>query len=198
MDSVHVDDHEEYFTDNKRVVYGGGGILPDVFIPLDTSENSAFLRDLLSNGLFYQYINEYVDANREELNLKYPDFETFDADFAIEGKFMDEFFAFAEKEMKPGNKGLNELLDVDEMEAVAEVLDEAGVDIEEKDFATRKAEGMETSGKIIKTRLKALLARTLWQTEAFYRVFNAEDDAVLKAIESIDDKTFRRLKLSYN
>jgi hypothetical protein len=46
--------------------------------------------------------------------------------------------------------------------------------------------------------LKALLARSLWQTEAFYRVFNAEDDAVKKAIESIDDKTFRRMKLSYN
>jgi hypothetical protein len=57
---------------------------------------------------------------------------------------------------------------------------------------------MKVSGTIIQTRLKALLARTLWQTEAFYRVFNAEDDAVIKAIESIDDKTFRKLKLSYN
>jgi len=198
MDSIHVDEQEEFLTDNKRKVYGGGGILPDLFIPLDTSENSEFLRDLLSNGLFYQYINEYVDANREDLNAKYPDFEVFDTQFAIEGKFMDDFFAFAEKEMGTTKDELDDVLDEEELEAVEEVLSDAGVEVEEKDFATRKAEGMEVSGKIIRTRLKALLARTLLQTEAFYRVFNAEDDAVLKAMESIEDKTFRKLKLSYN
>ena len=67
-----------------------------------------------------------------------------------------------------------------------------------EEFTSRKEEGLKTSDKIIRTRLKALLARTLWQTEAFYRVFNANDDAVLKAIESIEDKTFRKMKLSYN
>ncbi|MCF8465658.1 MAG: S41 family peptidase [Flavobacteriales bacterium] len=195
MDSVHVDDHQEYFTDNKRKVYGGGGILPDVFIPLDTSENSDFLRDLLSNGLFYQYINEYVDANREELNAKYPDFETFDANFAIEGKFLDDFFAFAEKEMSPSTEKKLVVSEIDEEETPTNDITSA---TEEKNFAARKEEGMAASGKIIRTRLKALLARTIWQTEAFYRVFNADDDAVLKAIESIDDKTFRKLKLSYN
>jgi carboxyl-terminal processing protease len=208
-DSIHLENQEEFLTDNKRKVYGGGGILPDLFVPLDTSENSEFLRELLSNGLFYQYINEYVDVNREELNIKYPDFEAFEAQFAIEGQFMDDFFAFAEKEMKPRKEGLKNLLDEDELEAVEESLSDVGVDVEEvlyesveigeeKDFAQRKEEGMKVSGTIIQTRLKALLARTLWQTEAFYRVFNAEDDAVIKAIESIDDKTFRKLKLSYN
>lgn len=198
LDSIHVDDQEEFFTDNKRKVYGGGGILPDVFVPLDTSENSKFLRDLLSNGLFYQYINEYVDVNRKELMAKYSDFETFDAQFAIEGQFLDDFFAFAEKEMNPTKEALKDVLEEQEVEAVEEVLSDAGVDVEEKGFAQRREEGMEVSGKIVKTRLKALLARTLWQTEAFYRVFNAEDDAVSKAIESIEDKTFRRLNLSYN
>ena len=196
MDSIHVDDHEEYFTDNKRKVYGGGGILPDLFIPLDTSENSDFLRDLLSNGLFYQFVNEYVDANRDELTSKYPDFETFDSNFDVDGKFVEEFFAFAEKEMKPQDKKADSITEVDD-EFVESPVKKSGNE-EEKDFATRKEEGMQASGKIIRTRLKALLARTLWQTEAFYRVFNAEDDAVVKAIESIEDKTFRKLKLSYN
>ena len=192
-DSIHLEDQEEFLTDNKRKVYGGGGILPDLFVPLDTSENSAFLRELLSNGLFYQYINEYVDANREELMAKYPDFEAFDAQFAIEGEFLDNFFAFAEKEITPTKDTLN-----DTLENTEAVLSEEVDDIEEKGFAQRKEEGMEISGKIIRTRLKALLARTLWQTEAFYRVFNAEDNAVFKAIQSINDKTFRKLKLSHN
>ena len=202
-DSIHLENQEEFLTDNKRKVYGGGGILPDLFVPLDTSENSEFLRELLSNGLFYQYINEYVDVNREELNTKYPDFEAFEPQFSIEGQFLDDFFAFAEKELKPVKDTLDDYLSED-LEAV---LSEDGVEVEhskfgekaeEKDFAQRKEEGMKVSGKIIQTRLKALLARTLWQTEAFYRVFNAEDDAVIKAIEFIDDKTFRKLKLSHN
>ena len=187
-DSIHLDDQEEFLTDNKRVVYGGGGILPDLFIPLDTTENSEFLRELLSNGLFYQYINEYVDLNRDDLKAKYPSFESFDSEFSIEGEFLGSFFAFAEKELAPKE---------DDEEASEEKADEADKD-EEKTFAERKEEGMKTSSKIIHTRLKALLARTLWQTEEFYRVFNAQDDAVSKALESIDDKTFRKLKLSYN
>ncbi len=198
MDSIHVDDHQEYFTDNKRKVYGGGGILPDIFIPLDTSENSEFLRDLLSNGLFFQFINEYVDANRDQLNAKYPDFETFDANFMIEGEFLDNFFAFAENEMKPKDDKKKTTVSELEGDEELEVVDPKKAKTEEKDFASRKAEGMEVSGHIIRTRLKALLARTLWQTEAFFRVFNAEDDAVVKAIESIEDKTFRKFKLSYN
>lgn len=187
-DSIHLDDQEEFLTDNKRIVYGGGGILPDLFIPLDTTENSEFLRELLSNGLFYQYINEYVDLNRDYLKAKYPNFESFDSEFSIEGEFLDSFFAFAEKELAPKQ---------DDEEASEEKANEADED-EEKTFAERKEEGMKTSSKIIHTRLKALLARTLWQTEEFYRVFNAQDDAVSKALESIDDKTFRKLKLSYN
>jgi carboxyl-terminal processing protease len=192
-DSIHLENQEEFLTDNKRKVYGGGGILPDLFVPLDTSENSEFLRELLSNGLFYQYINEYVDVNREELNTKYPEFEAFEAQFGIEGQFMDDFFAFAEKELEPTKDTLDNV-----SEDAEAVLTDQGDDVDEKDFAQRKEEGMKVSGTIIQTRLKALLARTLWQTEAFYRVFNAEDDAVIKAIESIDDKTFRKLKLSYN
>ena len=200
LDSIHLDDQQEFLTDNKRKVYGGGGILPDIFVPLDTSENSEFLRELLSNGLFYQYINEYVDANRDQLNASYPNFEAFDANFSVEGEFLDNFFAFAEKEMKPKKVEVDGTVEVKigDEEIVLQV-DTATVTAEkEKDFATRKAEGLETSGKVIRTRLKALLARSIWQTEAFYRVFNAEDDAVKKAIESIDDKTFRRMKLSYN
>lgn len=193
-DSIHVDDQQEFFTDNKRKVYGGGGILPDVFVPLDTSETSELLTQLLSKGLFFQYINEYVDANRDELKLKFPDFETFDSGFSVDGKFLDDFLAYAESEMKTEQKKEADEEAEDEDTDADEISDAD----DKKDFATIKKEGLETSGNIIRLRLKALLARTLWQTEAFYRVMNSEDDAVTKAIESIEDKTFKRMKLSYN
>jgi carboxyl-terminal processing protease len=176
----------EYLTDNKRKVYGGGGILPDVFVALDTSENSDFLLELLSSGLFYQFVNEYVDENRIELNGKYPDFEAFNGNFQTDEAFMNKFFALAEKELVPKEKKKAE-----------ETEKKDCCKVEEKDFETRKNEGMAVSGSI-KTRLKALMGRTLLNTEAFYRVFNAEDEVVAKALESIEDKTFKRLKLSYN
>jgi carboxyl-terminal processing protease len=191
LDSAEVNTEEKFLTDNKRVVFAGGGILPDLFIPLDTSENSDFLRELLRNGLFYQYVNEYVDANRDELNSKFPDYETFEKGFTEEEKFLKEFLTFAEHEM---------IYKADD-DANMEEKTEEGLAKEEKEkeeFASLKEEGLKTSNQIIRTRLKALLARTLWKTEAFYRVFNAEDDAVSRAIESIEDKTFRKMKLSYN
>ena len=191
LDSAEVNTELKFLTDNKRVVYAGGGILPDVFVPLDTSENSDFLRDLLRNGLFYQYVNEYVDANRDELNAKFPDYESFEKGFTDEDKFLEDFLTFAEHEIQ--HKADDEANEEEKPEIIVD-----GEKVEEEDFATKMEEGMKTSGKIIRTRLKALLARTLWQTEAFYRVFNAEDDAVAKAIEAIEDKTFRKMKLSYN
>ncbi|MDC0303635.1 S41 family peptidase, partial [Flavobacteriales bacterium] len=191
LDSAEVNTEEKFLTDNKRVVYAGGGILPDLFIPLDTSENSDFLRELLRNGLFYQYVNEYVDANRDELNSKFPDYETFEKGFTEEDKFLKEFLTFAEDEM---------IYKADDDDNAEEKTEESLAKNEEdkEEFASLKEEGLKTSNQIIRTRLKALLARTLWKTEAFYRVFNAEDDAVSRAIESIEDKTFRKMKLSYN
>ncbi len=184
---------------SQQIVYGGGGILPDVFIPVDTSENSDFLTELLSNGLFYQYINEYVDANRSELTEKYPNYEAFESGFDLDDAFMDDFIEFAKHELyHEVDDALNDedaevKVNGEEVDVNVEDLREsASVDQEMLD------EGLKVSGKIIRTRLRALLARTLLQTEAFYRVFNAEDDGVLKAIEAIEDKTFRKMKLSYN
>ena len=205
-DSVEIDEEQKFSTDNNRIVYGGGGILPDIFIPLDTSENSEFLTKLLSNGLFYQYVNEYVDDNRNELNEKYPDYEAFEAGFDMDNAFVDEFLKYAKHELqhKKDDKLNADSLEVKIGEEEGEIEDGEMID-ELKTAAVDNtlddemiAEGMEVSGKIIRTRLRALLARTLWKTEAFYRVFNAEDDAVKQAIESIEDKTFRKMKLSYN
>lgn len=200
-DSVEIDEEQKFLTDNKRIVYGGGGILPDIFIPVDTSENSEFLTELLSNGLFYQYINEYVDANREELNERYPDYETFQSNFDLNDSFLGEFIEFARHELHPD---VDNALNDEEVDAEVKVNGEE-VDVDVEDLRASAAideemieEGLKTSGNIIRTRLRALLARTLWKTEEFYRVFNSEDDAVKKAIESIEDKTFRKMKLSYN
>lgn len=192
-DSIHLNTDEEFHTDNQRVVYGGGGILPDIFLPLDTTQNSDYLLDLVSKGLFNQYVNEYVDAHRKELNATYSTFENFDKEFPIDGDFLADFYAFADKQLTPKQKKEEEAEGEEENKLSEEELNEKIEAYEQK-----KIEGLERSSKLIRTRLKALLARTIWKTEEFYRVFNQDDPVVIKAIESIEDKTFRKLKLSYN
>lgn len=67
-DSIHLADTMRYFTRLKRVVYGGGGIMPDIFVPADTTGNSPYLFKLMQKGLVYQYAFDYADKHREELS----------------------------------------------------------------------------------------------------------------------------------
>ncbi len=70
-DSIHLADTAKYYTRLKRVVYGGGGIMPDIFVPADTIGNSTYLFKLMQKGLVYQYAFDYADKHRSELsNLK--------------------------------------------------------------------------------------------------------------------------------
>ena len=68
LDSLDLPDSLKYSTKILgRTVYGGGGILPDVFVPIDTSYNSVYFTDLLRRGLFNRAVLEYVDKNRNRL-----------------------------------------------------------------------------------------------------------------------------------
>ena len=89
-DSIHFPDSLQFKTlNNGRTVYGGGGIMPDVFIPLDTTIYTDFHRDLLAKGVLNQYPVDYLDDHRKELISKYKNMEQFDAGFVV----TDEMFA---------------------------------------------------------------------------------------------------------
>ena len=68
-DSIHYNDTHKYYTRNKRVVYGGGGIMPDLFIAADTSGMSPYYSKVVMKGLVYQYAFDFSDKNRAELGL---------------------------------------------------------------------------------------------------------------------------------
>ena len=67
-DSIHVNDSIKYQTLYGRTVYGGGGIMPDVFVPRDTSAYSPYLTQVVNNGIIYQFAFKYSDENREFLS----------------------------------------------------------------------------------------------------------------------------------
>jgi carboxyl-terminal processing protease len=97
-DSIHFPDSLKYYTlKKKHLVYGGGGIMPDVFVPLDTTAYAPFLRNAIRNGALYQFALQYLDENRKDIKANYPDFETFNSKFIIEGKVRDAYAAYAAK-----------------------------------------------------------------------------------------------------
>lgn len=98
-DSVHFLPSQKYRTlENQRLVYGGGGIFPDFFVPIDTSQNSQYYRDILGQGILNRFILEYVDKNRKSLNKKYTEFEDFKQNFEVGSDIFDKLIKYGEKE----------------------------------------------------------------------------------------------------
>jgi carboxyl-terminal processing protease len=67
-DSIHFNDSLKYYTKSGRTVYGGGGIMPDIFVPLDTAGNSEYYNRIFHRGLIYSFAYIWADNNREILS----------------------------------------------------------------------------------------------------------------------------------
>ncbi len=105
-DSVKFPDSLKFYTANKRVVYGGGGIMPDVFIPWDSTPVSDYYLDLRRKNIINTYVGDYVDKNRKMLKTNYPEFSTYEKSFQADDALMVDFFSYAEKEgVKKDEKG---------------------------------------------------------------------------------------------
>ncbi|MDA3930849.1 MAG: S41 family peptidase, partial [Prolixibacteraceae bacterium] len=97
-DSIHVIDSLAYKTlINGRTVYGGGGIVPDIFIAIDTSTNYLYYNKLVRKSVVNQFIREYIDENRTTLKKKYPTFEEFKTDFDISNKMLESLWEAGDK-----------------------------------------------------------------------------------------------------
>ncbi len=106
-DSIHFPDSIKYYTPSKRVVYGGGGIMPDVFVPLDTTASSKYYLDILRKGLMNEFVIDYMENNRKSLNSLYPNLATYRKDFVMDDNLMSEFTTFAASKGVPlDNEGL--------------------------------------------------------------------------------------------
>jgi carboxyl-terminal processing protease len=98
-DSISFPDSLKFYTmEKKRVVYGGGGIMPDFFIPVDTSDNSDYYRSLIRKGIMNQFILSYLDGTRKELEKAYTDFDSFNNGFEVSEEMLNALIAYAEDE----------------------------------------------------------------------------------------------------
>ena len=143
-DSIKKDEKLKFITKCGRVVYGGGGIYPDQFIPNDTAGASYYLTELYYAGIFNHWAIAYLDKNR----ARFTDFNAFLKNFVVSQAMLDQFIAYAEK---------------------------LGV--------AKKPADIVISSKVIKNRMKAELARHIWEDNGYYSVYLEDDLDVQSALK---------------
>jgi len=92
----------------KRIVYGGGGIMPDFFVPIDTSGYSTYYREISARGVINSFTLNFVDQKRDDLIREYAQFEDFDRSFEVTDEMIDDLVQLAQNEgIDPNPEGLN-------------------------------------------------------------------------------------------
>ena len=100
-DSIHFADSLKFTTPKGKVVYGGGGIMPDVFIPMDTLDMTKYFMEVSGRNILYRYTIEYADKHREALN-KVETLQQLDSLFAADKNLFNDFVRHAaQKGVKP-------------------------------------------------------------------------------------------------
>ena len=105
-DSIHFDTSQKFYTlRNHRVVYGGGGIMPDYFVPLDTTKYTKYHRLLAAKNIIMNAYLKYIDANRTTLKGLYKSFDTFNKNYVVPQSLLDTIIAEGKKEkVEPKDK----------------------------------------------------------------------------------------------
>ena len=103
VDSIHLDSTKVYQTLVKgRTVYGGGGIMPDIFVPLDTTQYAPYYRAISRNNIINEATLKFVDDNRKKLQKAYPDFKDYMKKYEVPQSLIDDVIARAkEKKIEP-------------------------------------------------------------------------------------------------
>ncbi len=99
LDSIQFNDSLRYTTRiNGRTIYGGGGVMPDIFVPVDTTEYSTYYRDMTAKGILNQYAIKYVDKNRKAISKQFKTVKDFDNGFTVTDEMMRDFIAMGEQD----------------------------------------------------------------------------------------------------
>ena len=98
MDTVAFPDSLTYYTKNLRKVYGGGGVVPEIFVPVDTSLNSGYYQGIRGKGILNSFCLEYVDRHRQDIKATYPNQDAFIANFKVTGEILEEMYRKGDKD----------------------------------------------------------------------------------------------------
>jgi len=106
-DSTHFNDSLKYTTPCGKIVYGGGGIMPDVFIPIDTTADNEFARSVFGLGLVSRFSYDYTDKHRNKLNT-YKSIDEYIKNFSADQRLLSDFFVYAiDNKVRPDEKSIH-------------------------------------------------------------------------------------------
>ncbi len=95
-DSIKFPDSLKYKTPKGRTVYGGGGIMPDIFIPIEKDSSLQYYNQCINKGLVYQFAFDYTDRFRSQL-MRFKNLDQFEKGFIVADNIYNEFVAYADK-----------------------------------------------------------------------------------------------------
>lgn len=148
-DSIRFSDTLRYETRKGRVVYGGGGIMPDIFVPLDTTQNSTYLSKLYLSNVVNEFTLNYTENHRNKLvKMGYKEYYSH---FRITDAMLKDLVKLGERE---------------------------GVEFDE--------EGFERSKELLRTQMKAVLARNIWNNNGYYPIYNQTSRIFQQALQHFD------------
>lgn len=160
-DSIHFPDSLKYQTLRLgRTVYGGGGIMPDIFVPIDTTLYTDYHRNLLAKGVMVKTTMRFIDRQRKTLQNRYRKFETFNDRFEVDEQLLADLRQAGEKEK---------------------------IAFDEEQY--------EKALPLIKTQLKALIARDLWDMNEYFQVSNTTNRIVQQALRILQDGTYEKMMM---
>ncbi len=160
-DSIHFPDSLKFQTASGRTVYGGGGIMPDIFVPWDSARFDRFYSELIRKGAFNTFVNDYLNNNRKKLHRKYQNVQSYIAGFQITPPLLDTFLEDARK---------------------------AKVKIDTAALQRNKS--------YIELQMKALIARDLFDQNAYFEVMAPMDHTLNKALQVMqNDAVFKKLHI---
>lgn len=163
IEKAQLPDSLKFYTlRQKRLVLGGGGITPDIALPLDTTINYIYFNEMQRKNVLNQFMVAYVNDHRNELLTQYPTVAEFKQQYTLPDQLWKQIIAAATKE-----------------------------GIEDK-----KPENTTAALPAYKELLKALMARYIWDADAYQQIENETDPVYKKALEALKNNTLENLKLS--
>lgn len=183
-DSIHFADSLQYTTKRGRIVYGGGGIMPDVYVPLDTTRYTALHRELAAKSCVNTTVLKWVDLNRKQIMKEY-DVATYRKAKAKQtnNKNYDpnDLVAGFER-FKQGFTVPKDMLDI----LIAKAK-EAKVEYTDSAF--------QATLPMLNLQLKALVARDLWDMSEYFQIINSTNEIYQRGLEAIkDDSLFEKIQ----
>lgn len=208
-DSVHFADSLRCFTSGNRLVYGGGGIMPDVFVPIDTMRASDYMINLRSKGLFNSFALNWTEENREQFLKKAPTYDKFSKEYE-KMNVLSEFEKYAEQEGVSRNAIKKEWVNImvsdylkkemsdstarsyesysdyaesliSDDKMLKEIMQKAKEEDKKNDLINKE------SDKYIASTIKALIARNLYGVKYYYMTTFENDRELKEAINVLKD-----------